>query len=92
MTFASCYNVFSNAFYSAYRVPEGKEIIIDQLVEVWFFLDMIFCFFQEYKDTESYKVVSQFKMIALRYLKKSFFFDLLAWMPIDIIIMFGQDN
>ena len=76
MIIVSCYNVYTNAFYSAYRMPEtNKEIIIDQFVEIWFLLDMIFCFFQEYQDTESFKVVSQFKLIALRYLKKSFFHD-----------------
>ena len=36
-------------------------------------------------------LVSEFKIIALRYAKKSFFYDLIAWIPIDLFII-SADN
>jgi hypothetical protein len=55
-----------------------------------FFFDMIFCFFQEFQDQETFVMVSEFKIIAKRYAKKSFFFDLIAWIPIDLFFI-GSD-
>ena len=31
-------------------------------------------------------------MIALRYAKKSFIFDFIAWMPIDLLILITQKS
>lgn len=42
----SCYNVYVNAYYAAFRSPTGKvEIILEYVIEGMFLLDMIFCFF-----------------------------------------------
>lgn len=49
-----------------------------------FLFDMIFCFFQEYIDAESFHKVTNFKIIAKRYARKSFVYDLFAWLPIDM--------
>jgi hypothetical protein len=85
---ASCYNVFTNAYYAAYKIPDSeKEIMRDQFVEVLFFIDMIFCFFQEFKDDETFKIETKFKSIAKEYGKKRFVFDFLAWLPVDLIIL-----
>ena len=58
---------------------------MDQAVESLFLLDMAFCFCQEYLDEETYTLVSDLKTIAKHYMKKSFIFDLLAWLPLEII-------
>jgi len=56
---------------------------LDNFVETLFLMDMVFCFCQEYLDEETYTVQSDIKTIAKHYLKRSFIFDLLAWLPID---------
>ena len=44
---------------------------------------MICCFCQEYLDEETYTVVTDIKTIAIHYVKRSFIFDLLAWLPLE---------
>ena len=81
------YSVYSNAFYAAYESPHSAiEIVIDQISEFFFFFDMIFCFFQEYTDEESYSIVSCPTSIMKHYLRGSFVYDFLAWIPIDLIL------
>ena len=42
----SVYNVFSNAYYAAFRPPlYTYEFVLDMVMEVMFFFDIIFCFF-----------------------------------------------
>lgn len=46
LIFSSVYNVYANAFYSAFRLPESpSELFLDWFIEVMFLFDMIFCFF-----------------------------------------------
>ena len=87
MLVASCYNTFVNAYYSAFGNPENKyQIILDYSIEVLFAMDLIFNFFQEYKDEETYTIVSDVKKIAKHYLKGSCIFDLLANIPFKLIL------
>lgn len=65
-------------------------MFLDYFIEVLFGLDFLFCFFQEYKDEESYSVVNEFKKIAKHYMKSSCFFDLLANIPFELI--FSQND
>lgn len=90
---SSVYNVYVNAFYSAFRLPEGDaEVVLDKFIEYMFLLDMIFCFFQEFKDGETFVRVTGFKVVAMRYAKKSFVFDLVAWLPVDEFFTFGKHH
>ena len=50
-----------------------------------FLMDIVFTFCQEYLDEETYKVVSDIKLIAINYLKGTFIFDFLAWIPFEWI-------
>lgn len=87
----SVYNVFSNAYYAAFRPPIFMyEFVLDIVMEVMFFIDIVFCFFQEFVDQETYHYVSKFKPIALAYIKKTFLSDLIAWIPYDYIF-FRED-
>mgnify|MGYP000968411450 CR=1 FL=1 len=89
----SVYNVYVNAYYASFGTPTSTfEVSIDVLVETLFFFDMLFCFLQEYKDDETYSMVSSFKLIALHYVKKSFFFDFIAIIPFDFIINHDADQ
>lgn len=49
-------------------------------------LDMVFNFLEEYLDEETYTYVTDLKKISLRYLKGKFIFDLLAWLPLNLMI------
>ena len=92
MMITSCYNIFGNAYYAAFGAPqEFYDVMIDNFVEVLFFLDMIFCFCQEYMDEETYNLVSGFKSIALHYAKQSFIFDFIAWFPVDLLVDTKED-
>lgn len=87
MMVMSVYNIFGNAYYSAFGAPaEPVYMAIDLAVEAMFFADMIFCFCQEYMDEETYNIVSSFKKIAKHYAKKSFIFDFIAWFPVAIFL------
>lgn len=83
MLFVSCYNIFMNAYYSAFGIPiEDYFIWVDNFVESLFFCDLIFCFCQEYLDEETYSLVTNIKLIAKHYLKKTFIVDFVACLPI----------
>jgi hypothetical protein len=79
------WNIFSNAYFTAFGIPNDKVItMIDNFVEVFFYCDMVFNFCQEYLDEETYTIVSDFKLIAKHYIKKTFIIDLLACLPITL--------
>jgi len=66
MLIVSCYNIFGNAYYSAFGIPSSLLfVLIDYFVEALFLFDMIFCFFQAYVDEETYSEVNDIKRIAL---------------------------
>ena len=102
LLFASVYNTFSQAFYSAFGEPDqiyrdyGQNAIIavkflDEAIEILFYFDFIFCFCQEYKDEETYTTVTEIKKIAKHYLKGSCFFDGIACIPFQSILA-GDSN
>lgn len=93
MLLASCYNVYSQAYYSAFGLPEGLIVnVLDYLIEVLFFLDFVFCFCQEYQDEETYTIVSDIKKIAKHYMKGSAVFDLLANIPFELFFTMGKEK
>lgn len=55
-----------------------------------FAFDLFFCFCQEYKDEETYTIVSDIKLIAKHYAKGSFIFDLLANIPFELMLTAGK--
>lgn len=100
MLVASVYSTFTQAYYAAFGPPDkvyanrspGRIAFIefvDQTVEFSFYLDFICCFLQEYKDEETYTIVSDIKKIAKHYIKGSCVFDLLACLPFDRILTVG---
>jgi hypothetical protein len=87
LTIVCVFNVYSNAFYAANGLPHNTMIdnLIDISIEMLFLLDIFFNFFLSYKDEETFEIDVSFLSIAKRYLKKSFFFDFIAWFPIEYI-------
>lgn len=94
MLFASCENTFSQAYQAAFGAVEpGIQMYVElYMIEGFFFLDLLFCFFQEYKDEETYTIISDVKKIAKHYVKGSFVFDLLAIIPIQELIEWNRST
>jgi potassium voltage-gated channel Eag-related subfamily H protein 8 len=94
MLFASVYNSFTQAYYSAFGEPHElfsnsslfMVNFLDYSIEVLFIMDFIFCFCQEYKDLETYLTVSDLKKIAKNYMKGSCIFDFLANIPFELLL------
>ncbi|PWA41543.1 Ankyrin repeat-containing protein [Artemisia annua] len=59
--------------------------LLDILSQTAFFIDIFVQFFVAYRDIDSEKMITNRHLIALRYLKSHFIFDLLACMPWDIL-------
>lgn len=86
MLIVSCYNVFGNAFYAAFGMPDLLWLqIFDNFVEFLFLIDLFCCFTEEYMDEETFTFVSEVKTIAIHYLKSSFIFDVLAILPFEYL-------
>ena len=49
-------------------------------------MDMIFCFFSEYMDQETFTYEKRLKKIVIQYLKGSFIFDFAAWFPVELFL------
>ena len=88
MLIASCENTVVQAYYAAFGAPtEVLPNTMDLAIEGLFALDFIFCFCQQYKDEETYTVVTNIKEIAIHYLKGSCLFDLIAIIPFDQFVV-----
>ncbi|PWA51285.1 Ankyrin repeat-containing protein [Artemisia annua] len=59
--------------------------LLDVFSQTAFFIDIFLQFFLAYRDTETKKMISNQNLIALRYLRSHFIFDLLACMPWDVL-------
>lgn len=49
MLIVSVYNIYGNAYYSAFEIPFKNDlwfILFDNIIELLFFIDMCCCFFQ----------------------------------------------
>jgi hypothetical protein len=86
MMFVTCYNIFASGYRAAFGISQDDTIFwLELLNESFFLMDIIFCFFEQYHEEESYVLVCEFKKIAKHYLKNNFIFDLLAWIPFEYI-------
>lgn len=93
MLFVTCQNIFSNAYYSAFGIPTTLQfIIIDNVIEGFFWLDIVFNFCEEYMDDETFNYVSDFMSIAKHYLKGTFVVDFLACLPFSFFFSVIQSR
>ncbi|XP_023735573.1 potassium channel SKOR [Lactuca sativa] len=81
--------VYSSFFtpmeFGFFRGLPNHLYFLDIFGQVAFFIDVFFQFFVAFRDSQTYKMVSNRDLIAIRYLKSHFIFDLLACMPWDNI-------
>jgi hypothetical protein len=64
--------------------------ILDYIVDILFAVDLFVNFITMYEDSERGVSVRNPKKIAVNYLKSWFIMDLLACLPIDIILMLAR--
>ncbi|XP_059454384.1 potassium channel KOR1-like [Corylus avellana] len=65
-------------------LPENL-FLLDIAGQFAFLIDIVVRFFVAYRDTHSYRMIYDRKLIAIRYLKSRFFVDLLGCFPWDAI-------
>lgn len=83
--FFAVYSTFTSAFYSAFGFTSRPYLVVFTIIiEVTFLIDIILTFFQEYISEEDYQPVRSFRSIALRYIKRSFIFDIVALFPFQL--------
>ena len=56
------------------------------VIELFFAIFIILQFFQTYQDPSTYLIITDFKSIALRYIKRWFFIDLLSIIPFELFM------
>ncbi|KAL4577960.1 hypothetical protein LXL04_014075 [Taraxacum kok-saghyz] len=81
--------VYSSFFtpmeFGFFRGLPDNLYFLDIFGQVAFFVDVFLQFFVAYRDPQTYKMIPNRDLIAIRYLKSHFTFDLLACMPWDNI-------
>ncbi len=76
------YSTFSATYIAAFGFPIKKSyVVLTNLVDLVFWIEIILNFFQQYKDEVEYKPVKDVRMISYRYLKTNFIVDLIATIP-----------
>ena len=60
--------------------------VIYWIVEIFFYMDFIFNWFQSYTDIEQHRNVFEFKLIAERYVRGWFVIDFIAIFPFGVML------
>ena len=75
------YSCITNIYFTAFSVEKTMvDEIIFWIVEIFFYFDFIFSWFQGFRDIETNECVWDYKIIALNYFK--------GWFTIDFISIF----
>ena len=76
------YSCVTSMLYVAFDNPKDKTLeVIDFVVEVMFWLDLILNFIQSYKHPESLIIITDLKLIARNYVFK-------GWFMVDFVSVF----
>lgn len=81
-------NCFQVPYNVAFSNPIDESIystLVDAIINVFFILDIFINFCTTYIDSDSKEEVTNYKLIALSYLKGRFIIDLLASIPFDYV-------
>lgn len=90
--FLVAYSCSTNILFISFPIEKTHAFdIISWIVEVFFYFDFIFNWFQSYTDIEQHKNVFEFKKIAQRYVRGWFLVDFIAVFPFDVILQ-GSDT
>ncbi|CAN0877633.1 Potassium channel AKT6 [Linum grandiflorum] len=72
--------------------PSGALAFTDNVVNAFFFVDIVLTFFVAYLDETTFLLVDSKKDIALRYIKTWFFLDLISTIPTEVVRAILPDN
>jgi hypothetical protein len=82
--FTALVTPFEVAFLSKGRWQDPLSLI-NRLVDLGFFLDMVLNFFLSYKSDDGHKMVYDHQVIRKRYLHGWFFLDFVSMLPVDLL-------
>lgn len=68
------------------RPKDNLMILLWVFIEIIFVIDIVLIFLKEYRSDINFQVVRDPRLIARRYLRSSFFFDLIAVIPANLLI------
>lgn len=77
------YNVVTTLFFLGFEEPNITFFILDEVTRFLFILEIILTFLTERLDESNIEIVN-IKLIAWKYVKFRFFFDLLAVLPVRL--------
>lgn len=82
--------VFYTAWASPFQFgfldrPRGPIAIIDNVVNGFFAFDIIMTFFVAYLDKSTYSMIDDPKLIAWRYTRSGFIFDVISTVPSELV-------
>ena len=69
-----------------------SHTIIYYIIEVFFAIFIILQFFQTYQDRATLLIITDFKKIALRYIKRWFFIDFISIIPFELFFSSSDSN
>ncbi|CAF0973590.1 unnamed protein product [Adineta ricciae] len=90
LTFYTSLLVPYHAAFKSKSLDDVPLLVIDSIVDVIFFIDIILNFHTTYVHTKSGEVISDPKRIRKTYLKSWFVIDLLACLPYDVFNAFQE--
>ena len=87
------YSCVMSMFYAAFSTIENPLImVIDQVIEGFFWMDFIMNFLQSYKHPETYEIVKDLKSIAQNYIFHGWFFiDFISVFPFGMLMQSESD-
>lgn len=78
-------------FKFAFIEDDSDWLVLEIMIDLLFFLDVIITFFSAYYD-DAGNIITDRRKIALNYIKTWFFIDILACIPFDLITMGTNDE
>ncbi|XP_058108353.1 potassium channel SKOR-like isoform X3 [Magnolia sinica] len=82
---------FTPMEFGFFRGLPKKFFFLDIAAQIFFFVDIVLTFFVAYRDSQTYRMVYNRNLIALRYLKSWFILDLIGCFPWDALYkVFGE--
>ena len=91
LTFYTSITVPYNAAFKSKTMDAVPLLVVDSVVDVIFFIDIILNFHTTFVGAQG-EVVSDPKIIRMNYLKSWFIIDLLSCLPYDVFDAFQDEN
>ena len=85
--FLVAYSCSTNILFISFPMEVNRAFdVVYWIVEVFFYVDFIFNWFQSYTDIEQHRNIFEFKLIAERYVRGWFVIDFIAVFPFGLML------